>query len=100
MKRTKWLLTTTCGNIPIDEEEIVKILNSLKSGSICMLRQGVFNPSMFGTIRPDDKEMDRFLEDKKHYIAEGMIKEFPAYPDLFASIRPQLGGSDIKKLHG
>lgn len=103
IKKTKWVLVTTCGKIRIDEDEIPSILSAISTGTVKMLRQGVFNPPMFGTIIPDDETMKEFFEDKKYDIRDGKITEMPAYTDLFKEVRQKfqaIGGGQSKQIGG
>lgn len=87
MKKTKYLLKTSKSEIPIDADEIPKIMTGLQKGVITMLRQGIFNPSFFDSIVFDEKLHKNFLEDKKYDIRDGKVTEIPAYNDHFTEVK-------------
>lgn len=87
MKLTKFIIKTSKSEIPIDADEIPKLLEAIKRGSPVVFRQGILNPSFFDSLVVDKKENERLLEDYKYEIKEGRIKEFPKHKDEFVEIR-------------
>lgn len=105
---TKFILKTFHSEIKIDEDEVAKVLEALKSGDVKVLRQGIFNPQSFDSIVPDEKRSAQISEvESKVYtrIEDGIVHEYtlPAknstLPDLFADIRESLQAGENKKLN-
>jgi len=70
--------------IPIDKDEIEKVLAGIEGGMVVSLRQGMFNPSYFVGIEPDYEGEKKYWEDNKHQIKEGKMPRLsPAYEDIF-----------------
>lgn len=90
MKNTKYIVKTSKSNIPIDEDEIEKVVIGLNQGQIVVLRQGILNPSYFDTIVQDSEAYKTYVEDKKYDIREGKITELPKYRDMFAGLKENL----------
>lgn len=44
--------------IPCDAEELPKIMQAIKSGSPCIVKSGLFNPSYFVSITEDTKRIE------------------------------------------
>lgn len=97
MKKTKFIVRTFRLEIKCDEDELVRIFESISSGEPIVLRQGSFNPSTYEGIVPDDKWMRDFREDKKYQIRDKEIEEYPKYEDLFAGVRDQVRQLSIDK---
>lgn len=93
MRKTKFIVV--CSNLKIrcDEDELIQVYEAISSGSVRILRQGIFNPSFFAGVCEDTETMAEFREKEKYEIRDGKIKEYPKYPDLFFDLR-----QEIKKL--
>lgn len=101
------VILSTKHEIKIDEDEVAKVLEGIKSGSIVRVRQGLFNPSYFVCIERDKDRLERFFEDTKYddarsvakrragltpladILADVQLKHLPAAPR-----RPELGAGD------
>lgn len=90
MKNTKFILKTSKSNIPIDQDEVIKVVEALRSSEVKVLRRGVFNPSFFDSIVEDEAYMASYRENNKFSIRDGEIKAFPEYKDLFAELRASI----------
>lgn len=66
--------------IPIDEDEVPRVVEGLKSGTLVKVRQGIFNPSFFVAVVEDEKR-----KPINHYF-DGEI-ERPNLPDIFTNIK-------------
>lgn len=101
MRKTKFIVKTSKSSIPCDETEIPKIMSSIADGSVCMLKQGIFNPSYFESITEDGVFMAKFADDNKYDIRDGKIVDYPLYKDLFANLRASMksleAGTNINK---
>lgn len=66
--------------IQIDEDEVARVVDGLKSGTLVKVRQGIFNPSFFVAVVEDEnrKPID-------HY-SEGLI-ERKNLPDIFTDLK-------------
>lgn len=60
------VVLSTRHEIKIDEDEVAKVVEGIKSGHIVRVRQGIFNPSYFVCIERDGERIERFLEDTKY----------------------------------
>lgn len=99
MKKTKYLLKTSKSEIPIDADEIPKIMAGLQRGTVTVLRQGMFNPSFFDSVVFDEKKHKDFVENHKYEIQEGKFDEIPAYGDQFGEVRAAINKvAEEKKL--
>lgn len=52
--------------VPIDADEVEKVLSGVSRGSMVRVRQGLVNPSFIVAIVPDKKRISAFLEDTKY----------------------------------
>ena len=66
--------------IPIDEDEVQRVVEGLKSGTLVKVRQGIFNPSFFVAVVEDETRKPI------HHYFEGQI-ERPNLPDIFTNIK-------------
>ncbi len=79
-------------SIPIDTDELPKVLQGIKSGNPVIVRQGIFNPSFFIDIVIDKKrilEIAEFNRDNAFAIKEGLLEKNELKPlkDIFAEVR-------------
>lgn len=98
------------GDIQVDEDEIIKVINSLKSGQPALVRRGLFNPSFFVTIVEDVDRLKSYYEElnrikaqndqNKNYNLNGgeqrKLPEFTKLSDIFDGVKLK---DDIKKLN-
>lgn len=89
--------------IPIDPEELAKVLNGIQTGSPVILKQGIFNPSFFVDIVRDEKRIMEVIENNRineFNINQGLAKpkELQPLKDIFAEVRNKLlGMPDTKR---
>ena len=83
-----WLLKTSKSEIPIDEDEIEKVVNALRTGSIGILKAGVFNPSFFDSIVRDYIREKGFYRDHGREISEPTSTE--PLCDRFVGLREKI----------
>lgn len=87
-------------DIPIDEDEVDKVILGMRAGQPVRLRQGIFNPSFFVSIGLDIGRYDEWKNDIKTEISgEGTVTLYPVLenlPDIFQGILGEVNG--LKKL--
>ena len=64
--RYKIILSNTSETITIREEELEKVLNGIKQGSVVIVNEGIFNPSYFVAIVVDHERNQALFEAKKY----------------------------------
>ena len=64
--RYKIILSNSKETITIREEELPKILKGITAGSPVIVQEGIFNPSYFVAIVPDNERMQAIAE-AEHY---------------------------------
>jgi len=64
--RYKIILSNTSETITIREEELEKVLNGIKQGSVVIVNEGIFNPSYFVAIVEDRERNQAIFEAKKY----------------------------------
>lgn len=52
--------------IQIDEDEVQGVMNAINDGNICMVRQGMFNPSYFVSMTLDEKRYAQYQDDNRY----------------------------------
>ena len=83
--------------IPIDEDEVIKVVEAQKSGSAVFVRKGyIANPNQISDIVVDVARMERlaaYNSMHREEIKSGKRKmqELTRLPDDFAAIRERLG---------
>ena len=90
--------------IPCDSDEVASVIAGIQSGSVVRLRQGVFNPSFFVSLVPDDKRQKAYLNDllavsdynRQQFRYHGgtdlrKLPEFQLLGDIFGDSLPKLG---------
>ncbi len=90
MIKTKFIIKTTVGDIPCDQDELIAVYRAIESGKPVFLRQGYFNPVYAGTIIEDKKTMEKFWEDNKYAIRDKEITKYPNHEDIFKTLREQV----------
>ncbi len=72
-------------DIPLDTDEIEKVLKGIASGQPVMVKTGIFNPSFYVSITKDVKRWANFLEDIKYQEnkKELLIKGAPQLKNIF-----------------
>lgn len=58
-----YILKTSKSEIPIDEEEVEKVIKGVGSGSVVVLKKGIFNPSFFDSIVEDHERQNGWNRD-------------------------------------
>jgi len=98
------------GDIQIDEEEVSKVLNAMRSGASAVLRRGIFNPSFYVSIKEDEHRLRVFFDELNNIVdgnrraksyGIGEIKALPEFEklsDIFEGLSLP-GREDIKKLN-
>jgi len=85
--------------IQIDEDEVPKLVNGIKNGSVIIFRQGIVNPSFIISIVRDMNRMRFFWEEEKSlefnketYPDKKFPKELSMKPlqDIFETIKDKL----------
>lgn len=82
-------------DIPIDTDELEKVLQAIQRKSPAMMRAGIFNPSFYVSIVKDTKRLDEWYdellyiqqEDKKAQERERGPKQLE---DMFAELRDKM----------
>ena len=52
--------------VQIDEDEVEIVVESIKTGKIGRVRQGIFNPSFFVSLTMDDKRYEQYKSDNQY----------------------------------
>ena len=78
--RYKIVLSNTKESITIRESELPKVLKGIQKGSPVVVLEGIFNPSYFVAIVPDNDRI-RAIGEAKHY----KLKHF-SEPSPFAKL--------------
>lgn len=81
--------------IPIDADELPKVLQGIRSGLPVIVRQGIFNPSFFVDIVEDKKriqEINEFNDTIRFQIEQGFKKPKKLEPlkDIFVKVKDKL----------
>lgn len=64
-----YLVNVSVGDpIPIDEDELPKVIGAYQKGIGAVVRQGFINPSYLVSITSDNKRIARFYEDTKYRL--------------------------------
>lgn len=79
-------------SIPIDPDELPKVLQGIKTGNPVIVRQGIFNPSFFVDIVSDRKrilEVEEWNKTMDWQIRQGMSEPAKLEPlhDIFAEVK-------------
>ncbi len=53
-------------DVPIDKDEVDKLLQGVSRGSMVRVRQGLINPSFIVAVIPDKERIKTFMEDTKY----------------------------------
>lgn len=99
--------------IKCDVEEVNRVIDSIKTGGVCKLKQGLFNPSFFIDIIEDEDRQWEFIEkvneiskhnhQDKNYMGGRDQKEFPKglepLRNIFDGVKLLSAEDKIKKLH-
>lgn len=83
--------------IPCDPDEVQKIVDAIKSGSVVRLRCGLFNPSFFVSVVEDEDRIKKFFEDTK-YDSEKRGRGMEALKDILADVKLLSSGPDKPRL--
>lgn len=103
IKRTKaYLVQVSRGEpVKIDDEELPKVIAALESGRVCILKQGIINPSYVTSVIPDKDRIEAYLHDLNHY-GDKYAREhgMKALPELINrdEVLKQLGAPEHKRL--
>ncbi len=79
---------TNKAEIPIDEDEVDKVVGGIQTGKVVRVRQGIFNPSFFVAMIRDAKREQRYFDDNQ-YRGLNQAKEereLKPLPDIFSGI--------------
>lgn len=68
IKRTKaYLIQLSRGeSVPMDQDELDKVVEAMGTGKVAILRQGIVNPSYITSIVPDSERIEAFMDDTKY----------------------------------
>lgn len=77
--------------IPIDPEEVSKVIAALSTGSIGVMKRGIFNPSFFVCLVEDERRMERWREEQPNWNSVNKGKPLEPLKDIFEKL-------DIKQL--
>jgi len=64
--RYKIVLSNTKESITIREDELSKVLKGIQEGNPVVILEGIFNPSYFVAIVPDQERMDIIAEAQRY----------------------------------
>lgn len=82
--------------IKIDKDEIPNVLQALKTGNPCMVKQGIFNPSSYSCIVADtERELIKEKDDNGHYTGVTKVK---LLKDIFSNVKTLLEEQETKRL--
>ena len=85
-------------DIPIEEDEITKVVDGVQRGVVKILRQGVMNPTSFAGI-VEDKNREKVMVNGSTPGESGHY-ELKPLKDLFPELRTELEKlSDTKRLN-
>ena len=74
--------------IQIDEDELEKAAEAIKTGAPRILRQGIFNPSFYVSIIEDSERIDEYwrkmnaVQDSNKYAEPGQRRKEPEFKQL------------------
>lgn len=83
--------------VPIDPDEVQKLLAGVSRGSMVKVRQGLINPSFIVAVVPDKKRIGDFLQETKYSDPETQAKRragLHALGDIFDGVLPAGMGQD------
>lgn len=87
MKNTPFLVVVSNGPaIPIDADEVEKIVAARSLNADACLRRGIFNPSFFVSLVVDDKRISEFKADLEYMPEAKRIKLLEVGPPKLKSI--------------
>jgi len=95
-----YLIKTTKTNIPIDEDELPKVMKAWENNAPVVVRQGIVNPNFIEAIIPDEHrkrglnygyEIDT---ERKPYNPDKQL------PNEFAGVKKALDQGSLEKLKG
>jgi hypothetical protein len=66
--RGYYIVLSTKDTIKIDSDEIRRVIEGIKTGSIVKIRQGIINPSFFVSIVDDHKRNNEFASEVKNIL--------------------------------
>ena len=93
-----YLIKTTKTNIPIDEDELPKVMKAWENNDPVVVRQGIVNPKFIEAIIPDEhrekglKYGYEIQNERKPYKPDKQL------PNEFAGVKKALEKGDIAKL--
>lgn len=99
--------------IKCDVDEVSRVIDAIKTGGVCKLKQGLFNPSFFVNIIEDEDRQWEFIEkvneitrhnhQDKNYMGNRDQKEYPTglepLKDIFDGVKLLSGEDKTKKLN-
>lgn len=99
--------------IKCDADEVTRVIDAIKTGGVCKLKQGLFNPSFFVNIIEDEDRQWEFIEkvneitrhnnQDKNYMGNRDQKEYPKglepLKDIFVGVKLLSGEDKIKKIN-
>lgn len=95
MKNHAFLITMSTGDpLPIDRDELEKILRAISTKQACVLRSGIFNPSFYVSVVKDRARTEAFHQDIKYLQGEERKQAIEAGPRILKNIF----GDEIKQL--
>ena len=93
--------------IQLDQDELPKVLTAIQKKQPCLVRQGLFNPSFYVTIREDDKRLSEFRrelfdvqkhnkQDSSYYGGKNQkpTPELKPLKDIFSGVQLKLASGD------
>lgn len=98
------------GDIKIDEDELSRVIEAIKTGQPAIVRQGLFNPSFYVAITEDVDRVKSYIEEinrikneneqnAKYNFNGGVQKELPQFTqlrDIFSGVK--LIGGTVKQI--
>ena len=87
MKNIPFLVVLSTGPaIPIDADEVEKVIQARLTGSDAALRRGMFNPSFYVSLVLDDKRISSFKEDLQYMSESRRVKILEIGPQKLKSV--------------
>lgn len=85
--------------IKIDADELPVVVAAIQAGSVCAVRQGIFNPSHYVCIVEDESRLDSFFHEKKRRDSDPASRPMTLrLKNIFDGV--SLGVTSKKRLNG
>lgn len=82
------IILSTKETIPVDADEVQKLLDNVSGKNLIRLRAGIINPSYFVALVEDKERKAEHYDKYKYEIREGTVDSTPiALKDIFSNTK-------------